>query len=419
MNRKKTVLMAVGSSGGHIFPAFAIAEQLEEGFSKQFSKDSSLEIYFVHSGSKLGKELLSSGSYPVYTISIGGLAVGQSFVKKIKTLFQLPIAFFKSALLIKKIKADVIFGTGGSLTFPVLMAGFFMRKKTAIWEGNTSMGLANKVLAGFVSQVFTVFPQVKGLSHKKQIWSAYPLRKQIQQTQKLNQNKKKQDKIDQSGLNVLDIRNSQIKGENLSLEELSSNKGSLSSNDERSSNKNGLSLKNKFKVLVLGGSQGSVFLNQAVSQALKELEWRKDIFIYHQTGDKSFKELSQKYQSTEGVFAFAFSKDIQTYYQDCDLIFSRAGSGSVAEMAYCKKAVVLIPLTYSAGGHQLQNANWLVAKNCVQRIQEKDFNAKSFKNKILELKQNLSQRKQMAQNLKSAYQTEDKVSLWLLSQLMK
>ena len=371
--------MAVGSSGGHVFPAFAVAEQLEEDFSKKFSKDSSLEIHFVHSGSKLGSELLSSGSYPVHTISIGGLAVGQRFLRKIKTLFQLPIAFFKSVLLIKKIKADVVFGTGGSATFPVLMAGFFMRKKIAIWEGNTSMGLANKALAIFTSQVFTVFPQVKGLSHKKQVWSAYPLRKQIQQTQTSEKPSVIQESLGQSNFPE----------------------------------------KNKFKVLVLGGSQGSVFLNQAVSQALKEQEWRKDIFIYHQTGDKSFEELSQKYQLLEGVFAFAFSKDIQKYYKNCDLIFSRAGSGSVAEMAYCEKAVVLIPLTYSAGGHQLKNAKWLVSKNCVQMIEEKDFNAKAFQNKILELKQNPSQIKQMAQNLKSAYQADNKISSWLLDQLIK
>ena len=405
--------MAVGSSGGHIYPAFAVAESLKDLFLKQCPKESSLEIHFVHSGSQLGNQLLSSGSYPVHKVSIGGLAVGQSFVRKIKTLFQLPIAFFKSALLIKKIKADLIFGTGGSLTFPVLMAGFLMKKKIAIWEGNTSLGLANKVLTSFVSQVFTVFPQVKGLSPKKQIWSAYPLRKQIQKPQT-------QDKRDQSSLSLVGVRDIAHPSHTTphpSKTPHSRESGNLSLPEENL-NKNSLQTENKFKVLVLGGSQGSVFLNQAVSQAVEEAGWRKDIFIYHQTGDKSFKKLSQKYKSVEGVFAFAFSKDIQTYYQDCDLIFSRAGSGSVAELAHCEKAAVLIPLTYSAGGHQLQNANWLVSQNCVQMIQEKNFNAKAFKNRILELKEDTVRRKQMAQNLKSVYQSEDEISPWLLSKIM-
>ena len=406
--------MAVGSSGGHIYPAFAIVELLTELFVKKLSKDSLLEIHFVHSGSQLGCQLLSTSAYPIHTISIGGLAVGQGFLKKTKTLFQLPIAFLKSLVLIRQIKADVIFGTGGSLTAPVLIAGFLMRRKIAIWEGNTSLGLANKVLAPFVSQIFTVFPQVKGLSPAKQIWSAYPLRKQIQNSQT-------QDKRDQSDLSlvdVLDIARPFHPVHPSHTTRHSRESGNLSVTEENSK-KQELKLKNKFKVLVLGGSQGSVFLNQAVSQALEESDWRKDIFMYHQTGDRSFKELSQKYESVEGIFAFPFSNSIQDYYKECDLIFSRAGSGAIAEIACFGKAVVLIPLTYSAGGHQLQNANWLVSQNCTQMIHEKDFNVEAFKNKILELKQNSAKRGQLAQNLQNIYQAEDKIASWLLSQLAK
>ena len=388
---KKTILMAVGSSGGHIFPAFAVSERLEEFFCKQFP-NSLLEIHFVHSGSQLGNKLLSSSSHPVHKISIGGLAVGQSVLRKIKTLFQLPIAFFKAVLLIRKIKADIIFGTGGSVTFPILTAGFLMRKKIAIWEGNTSLGLANKALAPFASQVFTVFPQVKGLSHKKQIWSAYPLRKQIQKSSP-NRHSHESENLPQ-------------------IDRHSHESGNLSQTEKKSQS-------DKFKVLVLGGSQGSVFLNQAVSQALEETDWRRDIFIYHQTGDKSFEELNKKYKSFKGVLVFAFSKDIQKYYQDCDLIFSRAGSGSMAEIAYFEKALVLIPLTYSAAGHQLQNANWLSAQNCAQMIKEKDFNAETFKKKILNLKQDKLKRKEMSKNLKKAYQAKDKISPWILKQLEK
>lgn len=389
---EKTVLMAVGSSGGHIFPAFALSEQLEALFCKKLPKDSSLKIHFVHSDSQIGKQLLSESSYPVHSISVGGLAAGQGFFKKLKTLFQLPSAFFQSIFLIRKIKADLIFGTGGSVTFPVLTAGFIMRKKIAIWEGNTSLGLANKVLTPFVSHVFTVFPKVKKLSQKKQIWSAYPLRKQVQMAR-------------QSG-NARPPMSSKLYP---SRKSLSSNEDILQKRHD--------SNKNKFKVLVLGGSQGSLLLNQAVSQSLEETAWRKDIFIYHQTGDRSFKELNQKYESLEGVFAFAFSKEIQNYYQDCDLLISRAGSGSVAEIACFKKAVILVPLTYSAGGHQLQNASWLSSKNCVQMIKEKDFNTAVFKNKILELKEDSNRRKQLAQNLKNIYHEEDKITPWLLGQL--
>lgn len=354
--RKKNILMAVSSSGGHIYPALALLEKLNDK-----KEPSSFGVHFVYKPTTLSKKILQDTNYPCYEISLGGFAKGQNFFKKLKTLFQLPFSFFKALFIVYKTKADIILGTGGSVTVPVILAGFVMRKKIAVWEANTSTGLANKILASFVPQVFTVFPQVKSLPEKKQIQSAYPLRKQIYQSQK----------------------------KELAFPE------------------------DKFKILILGGSQGSVFLNQKISQALEDFSWRQDFFICHQTGDKSYNEISQKYQSLKGVSVFPFLKDIQNYYQECDLIFSRAGSGAIAEIAYFKKALVLIPLTHSAGGHQFKNALTLSSKNCVEMIPEKDFNASAFKNKILELVKNKEKRDSLGLNLNRIYQTEDKITKWL------
>lgn len=366
MENKKSILLAVGSSGGHIYPALAIAEKIQEKVS---SKKDSPEIHFVCSRSSVGKKWLSSIPYPVHEISIGGLAKGQSFFKKIKTLFQLPKAFVQSVLLIKKQKAQVIFGTGGAVTGPLLMAGFFMFRKTGIWEGNAVMGLANRWLTPFVSVVFTVFPQVKGLSSRKQIPGSYPLRKKIL-AEKTNLLKKEEG-----------------------------------------------SQEGKFKVLILGGSQGSVLINQVVCSALQEEAWRKGIFIYHQTGDKSIDLVREKYQSLKDVEAFDFSLNIEEYYKKSDLIFSRAGSGAIWETACYEKPLVLIPLTYSAGGHQLQNALKLSSENCVEMIKESDFNEESFKKKVLQLKDNKERRRELAQSLKKnhSYDGAEKIAHWILS----
>lgn len=357
MSTKQTILMVVGASGGHIYPAVAVADKLTELSLKQ--------VHFVHSGSVLGRCILSSFSYPIHEISIGNLAKEQSLFQTIKTILQLPITFIQAVFLIKKIKADVIFGTGGAVTGPVIMAGLLMGRKVTIWEGNKVMGLANRLLAFFVSRIFTVFPLKK--FHKKQTVCAYPLRKQI-----LSSNPKLPE-VEK------DVRLDHF------------NKGHVESQ------------KNIFKVLILGGSQGSVFLNQVVSEALEEENWRKDIFIYHQTGDKSLGWIQKKYKSFKGVEAFAFCQDIERYYKKSDLIFSRAGSGAIWEMAFYSKALVLIPLTYSAGGHQLHNAKELYSKSLVEMIQERDFNVKSFKDKLIKLKQNEEKRKQLAKNLKMAY----------------
>lgn len=344
MSKSKVVLMAVGSSGGHIYPALAVAERLK-------SSGEDFKIHFVHSGSLVGKNIFSNLPYSVYEIPIGGLAKGQKLVRKIKTMFQLPMAFIQSLILIKKLKVQIVFGTGGSVTGPVLMAGVLMNCKTAIWEANSSLGLANRWLSPFVSQIFTVFSSLKGVSQKKQKVCAYPLRKKI---------------VD---------RASQL----LQTEQ-----------------------DNIFKVLVLGGSQGSVFLNQAVSQALEDHSWRKNIFIYHQTGEKSFESIKQKYKDLQGVEVFAFRHNIEEYYKKSDLVFSRAGAGAIWEVAFYSKALVLVPLTHSAGAHQLKNSLELSAKNCVEMIQERDFNANTFKEKLIELKQNNDRRKQLALSLKKA-----------------
>ena len=363
--------MAVGSSGGHIYPAVAVAEQLEEILSQ--SSDP-LDIHFVHSGYPLGKKILSSLKYPVHEIFIGGLAKGQSFFQKIKTISQLPIAFIQSLILIKKLKVQVILGTGGSVTGPVLISGFLMSCRIAIWEGNAVMGLANRWLAPFVSCIFTVFPKIKGVSQKKQISCAYPLRKKV------------------CGFN----------------ESVLNKEGPLE-RKERS--------QTVFKVLVLGGSQGSFVINQMVSQALEEESWREGIFIYHQTGEKSFALMKKKYQSSRGVEAFAFSLNIADYYKQCHLVFSRAGSGAIWEAASYGKALVLIPLDHSAGGHQLRNALELSSKNCVEMIRERDFNATVFKDRLIRLKKDEKKRGHLAQSLKKAYQGNGarRMAEWILS----
>lgn len=383
MNQEKTILMAVGSSGGHIYPALAITEKLEDlllsGNTEQHP-NTPLKIHFVHSGSPLSKKILSSLKYPVHEIPIGGLAKGQSFFQKIKTLLSLPKALFQSFLLIKKLKAQIVFGTGGAITGPVVMAGWFRGCQTAVWEGNVVMGLANKWLNPFVSRVFTVFSEVEGLSDKKkQIICSYPLRKKIHDDKKISE--------------ILTPTEQEL---------------------DKGFNKKS----NTFRVLILGGSQGSALLNRIVAQAVEESSWRENIFIYHQTGEKSFNVVKAKYKLLSGVSAFSFSLNIEEYYKKCDLIFSRAGSGAIWEVASYGKALVLIPLTYSAGAHQFKNALNLFSKKWVEMIKEQDFNVQSFKEKLLQLKQDEEKKRQMADSLKLAHRGDgsQKIANWILKQ---
>ena len=157
--KPKRILMAASSSGGHILPAVAVAEAV-----KELSSES--KVYFVYSGTLTGKNIFSSLPYSVYEIPLGGLAQGQSLKAKLKTLFQLPLAFVRTLTLIKKLKIEVVFGTGGAITGPVLLTARLMGRPTALWEGNAVYGLANRLLLPFVSAAFTVFEEL-ALAHKK------------------------------------------------------------------------------------------------------------------------------------------------------------------------------------------------------------------------------------------------------------
>ena len=361
MEKTKKILMAVGRSGGHIYPAIAVAESLED-------LSPSIEIHFIHAGSMVGKQILSNFKYPVHDIPLGALATGQSFFIKIKTLFQLPFVFFKVFFLIRKRGFHSVFGTGGSITGPVLLAGRLNGCNTSIWEGNSVSGIANKYLSFFVHRVFTVFSETTGMPKKKQILCSYPLRKSIK--------KQIEFKKPETGSDL-------------------------------------------FKILILGGSQGSLFLNKVLVESVKETEWRKDIFIYHQTGERFFTEIQDIYKNLNGVESFGFALDIYKYYQEADVVFSRAGSGAIFEVSAFKKPLVLIPLSYSAGGHQLKNAVNLFSKSLVELIKEDDFNTESFKDMVVSLRKNKDKRTNLALAISNYYKKDgsETIAQWMISNL--
>ena len=355
--KSKRILMAVSSSGGHILPAVAVAETIKELSSKS-------KVYFVHSGSPMAKKIFSSLSLFAYTIPLGGLAGGQSLKTRLKTFLQLPLAFVRAWLLIRKLKIDVVFGTGGAITGPVLLAARLLGRPTALWEGNAVCGLANRLLLPFVSAVFTVFETLPSVPLGKQIHSGYPLRNSFRK---------------------------------FSVED---------------------SPKKYFNVLILGGSQGALSLNKVVAQALCEDEkWREGILFFHQTGDRDFLRVQEKYQKVRGVECFRFHQNIKRYYEMSHLIFSRGGAGVIAEVSVLGRPLVLVPLFRAAGGHQLTNALALYKKGCVEFIHEKEFTAQKFKTILLELKNNKEKRDNLSKQIKQNHKPDGafQIARWILT----
>ena len=385
---RHNIVMAVGRSGGHIFPALGVAEALKE-------LSPHIKIHFIHSSGPLEKKIFSTENYPTCVVPSLALAGGTRVIFKLKTLVLFPLVFVRVFFFILRLKPRAVFGTGGATSAPALLSAFLLGRRGSVWEGNAVAGLANRLLAPFVSSVFTVFPDIPSISRKKQILCGYPLRKAFCR-----------EFFIESPAERADLKARKRWEQDSAIPPVVAFK----KNKERKT-KNQMDGKN-FYILILGGSGGSRRLNRMVSSALLEKTWPKDVFVFHQTGEKDFASLQEKYKNVEDrVQLFAFSPKIQDYYKKCDVVFSRAGSGTIAEVSAAGKPLVLVPLSGTAGDHQVKNAVWLAEKNQADWISEKEFTAEIFRKKVLQLKNDREKRELLAQNIKQRHKTNGAFAL--------
>ena len=361
---RRNIVIAAGETGGHIFPALAVTESLP-------ALSPGVKIHLIHSGKFQTKRILpealfqDGAPWTVHALPSGALSRGSPALVRLRTLINLPFVTARAFLLLKRLRPQAVLACGGAVSGPVLTAAFLLRIRRAVWEGNSSLGLANRLLVPFTQKIITFFPDVPlpSQAERKRTVCGYPLRKNF-----VSFLKQRRDGPHRGGVK------------------------------ERLHKK-------KFSVLILGGSQGSSLLNRAGADAVsdKDSAWRRDVFIFHQTGQKDFASLKQKYSRTQGAEAFAFSSRIEEYYEKSDLIFSRAGAGVTAEIAALGRPLVLVPLAKAAGGHQLKNALALKRAGAALYIPEKEWSAALFKQEICRLKQDGALRRRLAQNIQKLH----------------
>jgi len=354
----KKILMVAGGTGGHILPALSIAENIR-------IIDSSCHIEFVRGSSPLEQTIYSDRSFPNHILTVGRLRKNVGYKERCKTILYLPFILLKAIKLVQKIKPSIVFGTGGAISGPILLAAFLLRKKTVIFEPNIIPGLSNRWLSIFVNHAIIVFDDTKKNIKKGKVFS-FPTRYAIPK----------------------------------------------------------ISLKNNpstpLQILILGGSQGSSIINQVVSELIIS-EWnsqqKKSLFSFiHQTGDKEFKHFSSKYQNIENVKSFSFLYNIENCYEWADVIISRAGTGTIAEISAAGRASILVPLSSSADQHQLENAKSLKKRSATILIEEKDLNHLSLRNTLIDLvkkPQKINELSQAIHDLKLG-DRPDKLSSFLL-----
>jgi len=335
------IIIAGGGTGGHLFPGIAIAREF-------LRRDPENKITFIGTTKGIENRVLPKLNFELRLITIKGFK-GKGLLEKIIALCCIPFSFIQSAYYIKKNNADIVIGLGGYISFPAIIAGMIMKIPTAIHEQNSFPGLSNRILGKITDRIFI---SSKKSSHffkkEKTILSGLPIRKELIQ----NNLKEKQ---------------------------------------------------NVFSILIVGGSQGSHEINKTVIDTLPELKGIKDrIKFVHQSGEADRETLIDQYKKN-GINAevLSFIEDIYTFYKDAMLVISRSGASTLAELAQCGKASILIPYPYATNNHQEINALEFVEEGASVMITSSKLNGAKLASVIINLENRPEQINKMGKQAKN------------------
>jgi UDP-N-acetylglucosamine--N-acetylmuramyl-(pentapeptide) pyrophosphoryl-undecaprenol N-acetylglucosamine transferase len=321
-----------GGTGGHIYPALAVAEEL---------KKRGWEILYLGSNHRMEAEIVPKAGFNFKKLSVRPLPRKIS-TKIISSLFFNTIAFLKALKIIGDFKTDIVMGTGGFVAGPVVLAGSLLRKKTIIHEQNAYPGITNKLLAQVADKVCLNFSEAAdylNVSENKIEITGNPVRSQI--------------------MNV-----------------------------ERSQAYQELNLNPDLKtILITGGSLGAEVINQNVIKLYKYAV-QNNIQILHLSGRNNYNQLLARLKNSNLNPGNSLLKVID--YLDkmefalaaADLIIARAGATGLAEITSCAKPSILIPFAAAAENHQLFNARTLQKNEAAVVIEEADLTEKLLLDKV-------------------------------------
>lgn len=336
------ILIAAGGTGGHIYPALAMAEAFQ-------TKRPGIQIEFVGTAHGLENKIVPAKGFKVRHLPIGRLNSNVSLAERLKTVLLLPWAMVKSALLLLKQKPDFVLGVGGHASGPLLLMASLLGYRNAIWEPNAMPGMANRILSKFVDEAWVVFDEARGLLKGNVQVAGMPVRREIEE-----------------------MPMSKSPGGN-------------------------------FRLLIFGGSQGARGLNTAAAEMIKKGgAWLNGMEIIHQTGAADFQRIKDLYgEALSRVDLREYLHDMGQQYQKADLVICRSGTGTLSELAACGKPSILIPFPFAADDHQKKNAESLVAKKAAIMILQKDLTPDGLRDQILELKAHPEVMRQMGEAVRT------------------
>lgn len=294
----KTLMIAGGGTGGHIYPAIAIAREY-------LARDASRRVVFVGTERGLEKQIVPKAGFPLEFINVGGLK-GKGGLDLVRNVFKLPLGFIQAWKVVGKHRPHVVLGVGGYSSGPVLVAAKLRGVPTIIHEANAFPGLANRVLGRFTTAVAVAFREaLPRLKRHDGVVTGNPIRREFFEL-----------------------------GERAAA-------------------------RPRQRLLLFGGSQGSHILNETMAGALLFLARLKDrIEIVHQTGPKDVESVQQAYRSSAFTDArvVPYLDPIVDEIAAADLVVCRAGAMTIGELSAAGRAAVLVPFAAATNNHQELNA---------------------------------------------------------------
>ncbi len=293
----RTLLVMAGGTGGHIFPALAVAEKMRER---------GWRVVWLGNPEGMEARLVPQHGFEMVWVKFAALR-GKGIVRKLLLPVNLLRGFWQAQRAIRQVQPNVVLGMGGYITFPGGMMAALFGEPLVVHEQNSVAGLANRVLAGVADRIVTGFPEALN----KGVWAGNPVRPEIAR---------------------------------------------IAPPAERFSGRTGA-----LHLLVIGGSLGAQALNEAVPQGMALLGENELPQIVHQAGEKHLETLKDNYaKAGVPAHCVSFIEDMAGAYEWADLVICRSGALTVAELAAAGVASILVPFPHAVDDHQTGNARFLV-----------------------------------------------------------
>ena len=326
------LIIAGGGTGGHLFPGISVAEEF-------LARDASNEVLFVGTERGIESRIVPQLGMKLECIPASGVR-GKNGLAQLKGVALFILGYAQSRQILKKFRPDLVLGVGGYASAPLCLAARGMQIRSFIHEQNAIPGMTNRLLARFAGKIFISLEESRRFFPEGRVmFTGNPLRKAI--------------------LSQVDV----VDGTSAAPS------------------------KDKFNLLVFGGSQGASSINQALISALPHLGGlRARISIVHQTGKNDLAEVSAAYQK-HGIEAsvLPFIDDMASAYNAANLVLCRAGATTIAEVTACGKACIFIPFPHAVDDHQRKNAEALLKQDACLMILEQELSGERLAEEIQKL----------------------------------